>query len=217
MITSLLLSALVVSGLAWWRMLILVLVFVAPVPLLTVVVSCSLLQRRKVDHAMPVARFADAVSGDLRAGSSLRQALVNACQSVPPPSGDVANVEELSVLELADVIGHRFRALGDELRLTINVAHRSGASAAEIFDEIGSLALAQSETQHEVRIAVAPGRATGLILLAAPMVFLAGQFATGGLSSLLTTPVQRWSMLIGACLVGLGAAGAGLILVKAGE
>jgi Flp pilus assembly protein TadB len=104
------------------------------------------------------------------------------------------------IVELGDI--------GRELAVAVDATSRSGSPSADLFDEIGSLALAQSEIAHEVRVASAPARATVLIFVAAPTLYLAQRLSASGIAALVATPIQR-----SVTLVGLGLFVAGLVAV----
>jgi len=119
------------------------------------------------------------------------------------------------IIEVAADVGALFPAIGEELRLTVISAARSGSRAADLFDEIGSLAIAQSEIRREVRIATAPGRATAMLLVGAPMAYLLTRVGSGGLDSLLESSQQRAAVLAGLALFGFGAVWAVVVAWKA--
>lgn len=141
--------------------------------------------------------FCESVAAELRAGANLRDALTTAATSVGllPESPGLSS--EPSTAEVAARVAEELPSIGEELRLTIVAASRSGADAAGLFDEIGSLAIAQSEVRREVRVATAPGRATALILLGAPVIYLVTRLQSGGLAGLIASPEQRVVATIG--------------------
>lgn len=157
--------------------------------------------------------FCEGVASELRAGASLRSALVTAAVSVGNPLLTV----ESAITELAASVAERFPEIEEELRLTIVTAGRTGSDTAALFDEIGALALAQSEIRREVRTATAPGRATALILMAAPVVFVGFRLSGGGLDALVASPQQRYVAALGLGLFFAGLAGVALVLWRAGR
>lgn len=150
------------------------------------------------------ALFCEGVAAELRAGASLLDAMRSSARSVGI-AGDAVGESAHSV---ARVVSEKFSDIGNEVLLTVRNAARSGSDTAAIFDEIGSLALAQAEISREVRTATAPGRATALILTAAPLVYLISQLGSGGLGRLVASSQQRTVTLIGLglFLAGLGTA-----------
>lgn len=157
------------------------------------------------------ALFCEAVASELRAGSTLRQAVAGAAVSV---AGLVVGPDR-SLGDLADDIATEFPQIEQELRLTLVAAARTGSDAAALFDEIGFLALAQSEIRREVRVATAPGRATALVLVGAPVAYVLGQAGGGGLADLLASPQQRVVALLGLGLLMLGLALAAVVVWRA--
>ncbi len=156
--------------------------------------------------------FCSSVASELRAGTSLRSALATAAGSV----GEQVSAD-YSLPELATEVAERFPSIGSELRLTIVGAGRSGSDSASLFDEIGSLALAQAEIRREVRTATAPGRATAMVLIGAPMLYTISRLSSGGLGRLFISPQQRFVALLGLGLFGMGLVLVSLVVWRAGK
>jgi len=116
---------------------------------------------------------------------------------------------------VAAQVADAFPSIARELELTIVAAARAGSDAAGLFDEIGSLAIAQSEIRREIQVATAPGKATALVLLGAPLVYLVGQTASGRLGSHLASSQQRLVAMVGLGLFLLGLSVACLVLWRA--
>ena len=114
--------------------------------------------------------------------------------------------------QVARAAAAEFGEIGPELGALLARADGLGVSPAALFDEIGALALAQVEVAHEVSIASAPARATGAILLMAPILAVGWVVTRGSLDALLRQPAQRAAVLIGLALVGAGIAMSVLIL-----
>lgn len=209
MILTLLLATATALGMPWWRIVLLSLVALAPV--LAAALVSVLWWKARPGADSSAALFCEAVAAELRAGASLRGALTAAASAVgaSPPSAD-APLSDVSV-QLAET----FEVIGDELRLTIASAERSGGAAAAVFDELGSLALAQAEVRHEVKMATAPGRATALVLLGAPFAFVVSRLSSGEMWVLLSTPHQRLVALIGLGIFGAGLAIAAIVVWRA--
>jgi hypothetical protein len=155
--------------------------------------------------------FCESVSAELRAGATLRDALASAatsvgCDPIPPHS---------HMAEVAARLAQCFPAIGEELRLTVVAAARTGSDSAGLFDEIGSLALAQSEISREVRVAAAPGRATALLLVGAPLVYVVSRLGSGGISEFLASSEQRLVALLGMGMFLLGLTVACVVLWRA--
>jgi hypothetical protein len=173
------------------------------------IVLLALWRRQAIDDDRP-ARFCEAVASESRAGASLRDALIAAARSVGFRLSESAPIEEL-----ATSAGDAFPSIGQEIRLTVLNAARAGTDVALLFDEVGSMSLASSEIRREVRTAMAPARATALVLCGAPLVYLAGRATSGTLASTLASSPQRLAALIGLGLFGLGLSITALIVWRA--
>jgi hypothetical protein len=99
-----------------------------------------------------------------------------------------------------------FDQVGPELEALLARTGDIGVSPAALFDEIGSLALAQVEVAHEVSMASAPARATGSVLLLAAVMGVGWALSRGGLEPFLRHPAQRAAIVVGAALVVGGVA-----------
>ncbi len=154
--------------------------------------------------------FCEAVASELRSGATLLQALTAAGVAADSKVLGGMGQSGATPAEMARVLAGEFVDVGRELAAAVDAVARSGAPSAELFDEIGALALAQAEIAHEVRIASAPARATVVVFVAAPFIYLSQRLSSGGLGELLLTPAQR-----GVTLVGLGLLVAGLLAVLA--
>lgn len=167
--------------------------------------------RARSDDGNRPALFCEGVSAELRAGATLRDAVATAASSVGCDRILVgSSLEDLSV-----TIAEDFPTIGEELRLTVITAARSGSDSAALFDEIGSLAIAQSEVAHEVRVATAPGRATALVLVGAPVLYVMSRVGSGGLTAHLASAEQRLVALLGLGLFVTGLMAASLVLWRA--
>lgn len=171
--------------------------------------------RARPDNSNSPALFCEAVASELRAGANLRDALTTAATSVGGDANSVDLPPGSSTTEVASRVAAAFPTIEEELRLVVIAASRSGSDAAALFDEIASLSIAQAEVSREVRVATAPGRATALVLIGAPVFYLASQASSGGLSSLLASPEQRVAAVIGLGLFVAGLAWASLVLWRA--
>jgi Flp pilus assembly protein TadB len=143
--------------------------------------------------------FCDGVASELRAGATLGGALRTAASAVGP---DIDRIVGEGSTDLAEWVASKFPGIAQELRLVIRNASRGGTDAAALFDEVGSLAIAQSELRREVRMATAPGKATALVLIAAPVLYVLTQL--GGINRLIGTPEQRMVAILGLSLFAVG-------------
>jgi hypothetical protein len=177
------------------------------------VIALHWLQARPDSRHRP-SLFCEGVASELRAGATLRDALAAAATSV----GTTLELSHSTPMaEVAARIAAELPTIGREIRLTVAAAAKSGSDAAAIFDEIGVLALSQDEVAHEVRVATAPGRATALVLVAAPLFYLLTRLGDGGLTGYLASSEQRVAATVGAGLFAVGIAGALLVLWRSGR
>ena len=158
--------------------------------------------------------FCEAMSAELRSGATLAQALRAA--------GEASGLEGLveaydsgaTAAEMGRILATEFEDVGGEISAAVVGLSRSGAPSAELFDEIGALALAQAEIAREVRVASAPARATVALFVAAPLLYLVQRLSTAGLADLVGTPAQRGTAVTGLVML---VAGLGSVLILVGR
>lgn len=151
------------------------------------------------------ALFCDGVAAELRAGSSVTEAVVASAEAVGAAEiGAAAAVGDLS--EAGVRAGVAFPAMARELAVTIPRAGRSGSAASDLFAELAALALAQEEIRREVRVAAAPARAATALFLIVPLGFVVSRVASGNLSALVATGVQQFMVAGGLALFLTGLA-----------
>ena len=167
--------------------------------------------RSRSDETTRPALFCESASAELRAGATLRDAVTTAAASV----GFDRIPLNSSTEDLSAAVAEHFPTIGEELRLTILTAARTGSDSAALFEEIGSLAIAQSEISHEVRVATAPGRATALVLVGAPVFYVMSTLGSGGISTYLASAEQRLVALLGLGLFASGLIAASLVIWRA--
>jgi Flp pilus assembly protein TadB len=199
----------IIAGLDKVRALVLAATLVVPVPL-----GCALVAHAWRSRSRPTARatlFCEAVSGELRAGSSLRLGLEHAAESVEALGLARLCRAGAAFPDLASAVRREFGEVGVEAATVIEHASRLGGPVAPLFDEISALALARVELSHEVAMATAPARATAFVLLGAPMVALGWVLSTGRIGSYIASPSQRFSVLLGLALAVAGIVVAGVV------
>lgn len=165
--------------------------------------------RARPDSTHRPSLFCEGVASELRAGATLRDAVAASASAV---GTSVEVSPALPIDEVAARIAGEFPNIGRELRLTVTASTRSGSDAAALFDEIGSLALAQDEVRREVRVATAPGRATALLLIGAPLIYVSSRLSGQGLGVYLASAEQRMAVMMGLGLFLLGLGGAAFVL-----
>ncbi len=201
------------AGVDWRRLALLSLAVVAPLPMAILVAIHW--WRARPGLSMRASRFCEAVSGELRAGASLRASVETAAVSVE--AVELARCCRIGAPmdQVARAAQEEFSEIGPELGTLLARVDGLGVSPAALFDEIGALALAQVEVAHEVSVASAPARATGAVLLVAPILGLGWALTQGGLESLLRHPAQRAAAVVGMALVVAGVTLSVLIVRRA--
>lgn len=211
--TWVLIAAGVAVGVDWRRVVILVVALTVPALFLGLV--ALVWWRARPGLSMRSVRFCEAVSAELRAGGSLRQAVERAALSVE--AHDVARLcrEGAPMTAVSKAAATDFDQVGPELAALLARAGEIGVSPAALFDEVGGLALAQVEVAHEVSMASAPARATGSVLVLATVVAVGWALTRGGLEPFLRHPAQRAAVLVGFALVVTGLVLSTVILRRA--
>ncbi len=182
-------------------------------PVVVVGMAAISMWRARRDAEDRSALFCEAVASELRAGSPLREALSAAGASV---RGSYRAADPgSSIDEIARALGDEFEDVGVELEMTIKTAARAGSRAADLFDEIGSVAIARSEISHEVRVGSSPARATAIVFVSVPVIYLVIQARSGTLTGLLAAPEQRIAGVTGLLLFMAGIVSAALLMWRA--
>lgn len=215
MIVPVLLAVAYASGVDWRRLAVIAGAVYLPWAAAAVVAWITWKARPDDDNRSVL--FCEGVAAELRAGSTLRDALAAAATAVGIRSRSVRCPHDLPSAEVATALTEEFPAIADELRLTVLNTSSSGSQAADLFDEIGSLAIAQTEVRREVRVATASGRATSVLMVGAPLIYLVSRAGSGGLAKMLETSQQRVVVVIGLGLFLVGAASALLIVWRASK
>lgn len=211
MIVALAVSSALVAGVDLRRVVLLGVALVFPAVVLGLAVLAILSDRRS-SESQP-ALFCDVVAAELRSGAPMLGAIQSAFLSVVGPGYPQSLPGSLD--EATSMVASRFDDLGHELAVTIGMAARAGGGSADLFDEIASVALAQSEIAYEVRVASAPAKATALVFLAAPLIYLGVRSGSAGLGQLVAVPEQRVVAGAGLALFILGLVAAGQVLRRA--
>ena len=188
------------------------------VPLASAGAIALLAWKARPENKHVSAVFCEGVAAELRAGATLRDSLVMAAGSVGRDVSALTGFPNaLGIGDVTDKIAAGFPEIEQELRLTVVNAASSGSDAADLFDEIGSLAMSKAEIRHEVRVATAPARATALFLVGAPAVYLIRRLSSGGIDSLIASSPQRIVTLVGLGLFLIGALATALLVWRAGH
>lgn len=188
------------------------------VPLASAGAIALLAWKSRPDTRHVSALFCEGVAAELRAGATLRDSLVTAAGSVGRDVSPLTSFPNaLAMGDVASEIAAGFPEIEQELRLTVLNAASSGSDAADLFDEIGSLALSKAEIRHEVSVATAPARATALFLVGAPALYVMTRLSSGGIDSLVASSPQRIVTLLGLGLFLIGALATALLVWRAGR
>ncbi|HEY5889501.1 MAG TPA: hypothetical protein VIW94_02215 [Acidimicrobiia bacterium] len=182
-------------------------------PLLSVSLLMFHLIRSRPGRDTRAATFCQEVAREIRAGESLRAALDGAAQIVAATGISEAIATGDTIEQLLPGLRREFPEVGEELASVVQSVAVSGASAAPLFDELGDLALAQVEIAEEIKVATAPARASAMVLVGLPIVYLGYQVGMGRLQTLTARPIQQGLASIGLALVVVGI-GIGFWLVR---
>ena len=168
----------------------------------------AIFRARREDPFQEVA-YLQAVSAELRAGRSLRHALVEA--SARAPDLDLDYVIRLArsgrpMSEVARAAGRSLSGTGPLAAAAVLIGAESGGQVASAFSTLSGIQADRIELSRETRAAGATARASVMVLTAVPGAGLIVAFAMGSLSDLMA--MGR----IGPILVGLGT----LLLVSGG-
>ena len=158
------------------------------------------LRSRRVDPFHEVA-YLQAVSAELRAGRSLRHALVEA--TARAPGLDLAYLARLArsgrpMVEVAEAASLALPGTGRLAAAAMRIGAESGGQVASAFATLSGIQADRIELARETRGAGAAARASVAVLTAIPVCGLAVALVTGSLSDLMA--LGR----VGPILVGLG-------------
>ena len=178
-------------------------------PLAVLAMTAVAIMRGKSSSGTTV-DYCDGVASELRAGSSLRQALAASAAAVGRPAL-AAQIWNADLSAAAAVVASEFPGVGRELSIAIASTSQAGGPTAAVFDGLASLAIAEDEMEREVRVATAPAKAAATLLLTAPTLYLAARWES--MNELFGQPGQRTAGAIGAALVMAGLV-IGLVIVR---
>lgn len=204
MIEVLALAAAYLAGVGLLRLGLLAVVLYTPVLAIPVVLIAVSRGRRGVDDR--AALFCESVASELRSGLSLQQAVESGAMSVGVSVAPDGTQRRTRFQETVEGLEREFPEIGRELRATIETSARSGGSAAAVFDEVGSMAIAQAEIAREVQTASASARATAWFFVVVPAGYVALQMRSGSLTGALQAPPQRLAAAAGLALFLAGLA-----------
>lgn len=159
------------------------------------------LRKSRPDPYQEVA-YLQAVSAELRAGRSLRQALVDA--GTRAPDLDLARMARLCrsgrpMLEVAEAASEALPGTGHLAAAAVRIGAESGGRVSAAFATLAGIQTDRIELRREVTAAGAAARASVAVLTVLPVGGLLAAAATGMLSDLMSMGS------VGPVLVGLGA------------
>lgn len=207
------LGAAYLAGVGHARLLVLAMTLFMPLVLVPLVLLAVMYSRRSLDDRAPL--FCDNVASELRAGATLRSALLTAAESVDLTLQAVDRDEVASVDAVATAVSKDLPAMSPELEALVQASARSGGATADLFDELAAVTIAQNEITREVRVASAPARATAWFFVIAPSSFLGFRFSAGSFDGLLAGPGQRIMAVAGLVLFALGLVAVWLLMWRA--
>lgn len=204
-------------GIAIWhgvdlrRLMVLGAVVVFPIPVALMLAVHW--WRSRTSPASGAARFCEAVSAEMRAGASPGHAIAAGARSVG--ALDLAEAAEAgeSPAGVARVARREFPEVAPELAVCIERASWSGSPSADLFDEVASVALAELDAAREIRAAMAPARATVLVLVSGPIVAFWWVLRSGDLEMYLGSHTQQAAVALGGALC-LGAVVVGILMMR---
>lgn len=182
MIESTLLAWALVAGVPWPMLLAVAAARVAPWPTLAVtavVVSVSL--RNRPGSSDGEAAVMVGIAGELRAGQSLRGAIVAAATGASLESVRRLAMAGVPMPEVAELMAERLGGDRWMTRAVLTVADRTGGSTAAAFEQLAAHALARQQLQRERRSATAPALLEALMVGGIPLGFVLYRLAQGEL------------------------------------
>ncbi len=166
--------------------------------------------RARQIQALPV--LLELVARDLRGGATLRGALDRVVAGNGPLSASLRPVmQRVSAGErLGVAVDHWAAELdhgdADVVRAVFRLGQVTGAAMADALDRAGTTLRERADLQREVRSLTSQSRASGVLLAASPVVFLAllSFLDTSAVTVLLTTPVGWLCISVGLTLDAIG-------------
>lgn len=146
------------------------------------------------------------IASELRAGQSLRLALVSSAERDPTMAGASRSaMAGRPIGEVAEAMAEAMGRYGAMTGAALRVTARSGGALAPIFDELAAQVMALDDLHRERRAAMAPAVLQGAIVGGTPLVALVWMLVSGRLISLVQTgPVQAGLVVGGFVLVLAG-------------
>lgn len=206
MIAALIIAAGTGAG-ADWRLLALVAGAVwMPIPAGVAVAAAIVIGRRierEIRSGVEI-RFVDVVLAELRSGASVRSALIVGCETLANSGGLVRNLRTGQPVGVA--LGGLVDRLPDLGALVVSAveAGADGGYMMPALEELSEQARADAAARSELRMAMAPVKASMWILAGGPSLYLIWMIATGRFAVQVAAPGGLWLAMVGGALFGLG-------------
>ena len=187
------------------------------VPAVGLAVIRSRKQANRSSHPELVAALVRSVSAELRAGRSLRVALVDSAR-IEPRLG-LARVVRVAAAgrpmeDVADELSVRRGMSG--IATAVRISAMTGASAVPVFESLGAEAAEQAALERERRELTVQARLSITVVAGFPIAVLCYQVASGQAIELVRQgPIGVGLLLIGVSLLGLGLGFVGLLMKRA--
>lgn len=208
MIVAITLAAAFAAGLDWRRVALLAAAIYQPILAASILALVAWWSRPEPSEDAVV--FCEGVASELRSGSSLRSAVSSVASSMGMDVDESSPIDEVAG-ELAGGLGD----VGEAIAVTIRTAHRAGSDSAALFDEIGAMALGRAETARELRMASAPAKATGAVLVGAPLLYVLARLMEGDIADQWMSVPQRVAGVAGLAIFCFGLLVASLVFWRA--
>jgi len=187
---------------------VLVSALLAPIPTLALLVVLVTLSRMRSNvDPYDEASFLHAIAMEIRAGSNLRAAIVDAAAANTDfelaPAVRLASVGAPVGL-IAGALGDALPEYGDVAEAAVRTAGATGGRVASVFESLAQVAAEDREVRRETKAATAQARISAWIVGGMPVGFLVFQGATGRLGDLLESSIGVAVLLVGGGLLGLG-------------
>lgn len=208
MVEAVILGLAVVAGIDWRRAAMVAAATWVPLPAAVAVGAAAVVGRRLVrsERAGLEVGFAEALVGELRAGSSLRVALGTACSGLP---GCEPILRRLRVGEPLDACLRTLDLALPTIGPLVRAAAAAGADGGRLlptFEEILLHASAANQAREDLRAATAQVRASMWVLVGGPAAYLAWSVGTGRFGRMVSVPGGALLAFVGAVLFGFGIA-----------
>lgn len=220
-LTTMTIAAALVSGAPPLQVVAIAAALKLPAPLALaalVVLSGAVLRAADSLAPHPEAVYLRAVGAELRAGASLRAAMVAAAQRSPELG--LQRWVRLAAAghpmpELARRLGDHLPQLGVAVPAAVDLLARSGGAGAEVFEQLAAQVEQRRALEGEVVAATAQVRLSALVVALAPVVVVGWLAARGTFLTLVQSSAGLVIVLLGLGLQAVGVAVVVLLVRRA--